>query len=217
MAKKSLLLIIMAVSLVSFFAVRQTSADVLPARINTLTSTAMPAMGQTTASKGAIMQRFRDEIKTIKDERKKALVQRISDRISEINTRLTTRMTNSLNRMTALLTNLKTKSSELKTAGKDTAALDAAITSAETAITNAQALVNSQSQKTYSADIISDTSVKSPIAQMFSQFKIDILAAYNAVVSARQAVANALSEHAKLEGGTNTATGSATISPTTTP
>jgi hypothetical protein len=159
----------------------------------------------------AKMQTFREQIQTIKDVRKKMLVERIDDRIATADARLTSKMTAALTRMSAILAKIKTKGAVLKAQGKDTTALDAAIAAAETAIANAQSAVDTQAAKTYTATIGDDATLKNTIGQMVSGFRLDIMATYKTVIDAKQAVMKALSELAKLGGVGDTATGSGAL------
>ncbi len=205
MPKKFILFfVISAIALISFIFVHKTSANVLPLGMRSMANIANPPGGQVASGGGTLLQRFREQIQTIKDERKKLLVEKIEDHIATSNARLTTKMKNALSRMSAILQDIKVKAAGQKAAGKDTTALDNAIAAAETAIANAQAAVNTQSQKEYTTTISDDTGLKGVIGQMVSQFKIDLTATYKTVVDARQAVANVIMELAKLGGIGNT-------------
>ena len=120
-------------------------------------------------------------------------------------------MNTALDRIAAVLDKIKTKSQEAQGAGQDTTALNAAIANADTAITNARSAVQTQSQKAYTSNISSGSAdLKSPISQMFQQFRADMLNTHNLVLEAKKAVVTAAQELAKLKGETPTATGSAT-------
>lgn len=158
------------------------------------------------------MQMFKEKIQGIQDEKKKLIVERISTNVTSKNTALTTKMTSALTRMSAILTNLSAKAASLKAAGNDTTALDSAITSAQTAITSAQTAVTTQSQKEYTATITTDTNLKSPMGQMISQFRQDVMNTHKSVTAAKQALMKVVTELAKLKGpSTPTATDSANL------
>jgi exonuclease VII large subunit len=158
----------------------------------------------------AKIQAFKQRIQDIKDEKKKAIVEKIDDHVATANARLTTKMNNALTRMTSILNELQQRSTSLKANGKDTTAVDAAITDAQKAITDAQTAVNGQSQKEYSANIVSDAGIRSAIGQMVSTFRNDITATHKAVVDAKQAIVKVLTMLSTLtDSGDNSASGSA--------
>lgn len=156
------------------------------------------------------MMAFKEKINGIQDARKKTLVTRINSNIANNNKKLTGKMTEALARMSSIISNIKGKAQTFKAAGNNTVALDSAIASAETAISSAQAAVLAQSQKEYTANITTDATLRTTIGQMFSQFRQDIIATYQKVVAAKQAVMKAVMEAAKLNGE-NAATNSAAL------
>lgn len=147
---------------------------------------------------------FKSKLSQIKDSRKKQIAEKIDTNISTINTRSTTTMNNALTKMTNILNNIKAKEATVATGGANTAALDASITTATAAITTAQAAVTSQSQKQYTAtitDASNSATLKSPFSQMFLQFKTDIMATFQTVLTAKMSVTKAAVELNKLIGG----------------
>jgi hypothetical protein len=156
------------------------------------------------------MDAFKEEIATIRDAKKKAIVERIASKIPNANTRMTDKMNGALEKLTQILNGINEKASAAQSSGEDTTALESAISSAEAAITNAQSMVDAQAAKTYSADITDDLTLRNTIGKLVSQFRLDLSNAHKAVADARQAVAKAITELAKLKKD-NTATGSANI------
>lgn len=170
------------------------------------------------ASRAAIkakMEEFKQRIAQIRDERKKAIVEKINSKIQNANTRLTNKMTEALSKLAQILNGIREKAEALKAAGEDTAALDNAIAAAETAIIDAHAAVNAQVGKVYSANIITDeANLKNTIGRMVSQFRLDVQSVHKKVIEAKQAVQKAISELAKLGGvGNLRATNSGTLTP----
>ena len=157
------------------------------------------------------MNAFKAQIKELKDLRKQGLVEKINEKIANSNKRLTDKMGSALNNLTSILERVKNRSAAYKVEGKDTAALDSAISSAETAVTTALTAVATQANKEYTATITDETTLKNTIGQMVSQFRKDIQSVHKLVVDARQAVAKAIAEAAKLRGEEKTATGSANM------
>lgn len=156
-------------------------------------------------------ENFQQKLAAIKDERKKAVVDRIDKRIANANKNLTSKMTNALNRLSNILDKLDKRAQTLKTEGKDVASYDTAAASARTAIASATAAVNAQSAKTYTAVITSDSALKANIGAVISLFRTELSAVHKAVIDAKQAVVKAAKEITKIKTGSKNATGSATI------
>lgn len=160
------------------------------------------------------MEEFKKRMAEIRDARKKAIVERIAVKIPNANTRLTNKMTDALTKLTQILNRIKNKAANLAASGQNTTALYTAITEAETAIASAKAAVEEQASKEYSANITTDAGLRSVIGQMVSQFRLDIQAVHKLMVEARQAVAEAIAEAAKLGGiGNTNATNAGTLIP----
>lgn len=157
------------------------------------------------------IEEFKEKIALIKDERKKALVEKITEKITNSNTRLTTKMSAALERLSSILKNLSEKAAALKANGKDTSALEEAISQAEAAVAEAKSAVTAQAEKEYSADLIDDPTLKNTIGKMVSQFRKDLRDTHKKVVAARQAISKAISELARIGGVRNSATESGNI------
>lgn len=162
---------------------------------------------------------FEQKIQTIKDERRKEIVERVDSRILERNTKYTNRMSEILEKLKAILKRVSEKGAVLKSEGKDTSALDRAIASANTAISDAEAAVVAQAGKEYVITIGTETTLKTTVGSVVSTFRSDISAVHKTVIAAKQAVMKAAMELAKLRGEkveeptvtTTPSTGSATI------
>lgn len=173
-------------------------------RLNTLREERQRLMNETREEGKNRMETFRAQIKTIRDERRQMLTERISDKTASSNARLTGRMDKALGHLREILNIVKARSVEFVAQGKDTTALDAAVISAESAIAAAQSAVDAQKEKEYTANITDELALRNTIGQMVSQFRQDIRAVHKLVVDARQAVAKAIMESAKLRGEDNT-------------
>lgn len=152
----------------------------------------------------AARESFHEQLSLIKDARKKTIAQRVNTGITNANKNRTNMMSAALDRFTNIISELSSKSATLKTQGKDTTALDAAITNAQTAITTATGMVGTQKAKTYSAEITDDSTLGNAIRQMVLQFKTDITATYQSVLTAKKAVVAAMLEMVKLTSSTET-------------
>ncbi len=141
---------------------------------------------------------FKKRVSEIKDQKKKEIVERIVTKINESNISLTGKMLAGIDRMTTIITETTTKSAALKTEGKDTSALDISIQQSSTAIKSAKDAATTQSQKEYSANITSDSTLKTDIGKMVSTFRTDIKATHSLVSQARTSVLKTNMELKKL-------------------
>lgn len=143
-------------------------------------------------------EEFKQKLQTIRDEKKKAVVERIDSKLSLVNERRTNRMSEHLERLSSILTKIKERAEVAKSSGKDTNAVDAAIASAEASLANAQSAVATQAAKEYVIIIDSETTLKNSVGKTTSQLQSDLQTVHKAVVDAKQAVQRAVRELAKL-------------------
>jgi hypothetical protein len=143
-------------------------------------------------------EQFQQKLVAFKDTKKKEIVTRINDRIGTVNKNATDEMTKALDRMTEILTKLSTRVATLKSQGKDTTAAETAITDANTAVEKAKSAVTDQAAKQYVITLTTEKSAKTDVGSTTKQFETDLKTVHQLVVDARQAVANAIKETAKL-------------------
>lgn len=158
-------------------------------------------------------EEFKTRLQTIRNEKKKAAVERIDTKISNMNKNHTETFTAVLDKLQSILDRVSQKASEAKTSGKDTTALDSSIISAQAAIDSAKAAVSAQAAKTYSIQISNEATLRSSVGTTVSQFRKDLRDLHKVVVSAKQAVQKAVKELAKIASARginpNSATGGA--------
>ncbi|MBI1982026.1 MAG: hypothetical protein HYS68_00325 [Candidatus Levybacteria bacterium] len=162
-------------------------------------------------------QQKREELKTrlqtIKDEKKKAAVERIDTKIANMNEVYTVRFVSILTKLQSVLERVSQKAAEAKANGKDTALADAAIADAQAAIDSAKTAVSAQAAKEYVVSISDEKSLRNSVGATVSQFRKDLRDVHKMVVDAKQAVQNAVKELAKVASASgvnpNSATGGA--------
>lgn len=130
------------------------------------------------------IQAKRDEFKAhlllIKDEKRKALVEKIDTKLSDVNASQSARFTEILTRLQGFLDKInKTTAQPNVLAG---------IAAAQTAIDTAKTAVAAQAGKVYTMNIVDDTTLKANAGVTVSQFRLDIMAVYKLVVDAKIAV-----------------------------
>lgn len=166
--------------------------------------------------KEAVQQKreeFKVRLQTIRNEKKKAAVERIDTKIANTNEVHTVRFTSILVKLQSILDRVSQKASEAKANGKDTTVLDSSIVSAQAAIDSAKAAVSAQAAKTYVIQISDEATLRNSVGTTTSQFKKDLRDVRKAIVEAKQAVQNAVRELAKVASArgvnSNSATGGA--------
>ena len=182
----------------------------------TTTAITTPTITKSLLPRQAARQEARAEYQAklakIKDERKKAIVDKIDNRITTTNKNVTDRMTLALEKLTSYLTRITERTSALKAAGTNTASAESAIITAQTAITTAKTAVAAQAIKQYVITLGEESTLKSTIGTTISQFRQDLAATHKTVQDAKFAVVKAQVEFVKLTGkNIKNASGAATI------
>jgi hypothetical protein len=125
-------------------------------------------------------EEFNSHVAAIKDMAKKTLVERIDTRITEVNASQTARFSDTLDR-------LQTFINKVKGSATATASL-ADITAAQKAVDAARTAVEAQAAKSYIMTIADDSTLKINAGKTVSQFRHDLMAVYDLVLNAKQAV-----------------------------
>lgn len=145
-------------------------------------------------------EEFKQRLQIIRDERKKAMLERIDEKISMMNNTSTARFSAVLEKLTIILNRIIDKGQVAKAKGVDTSMLDQAIVAGKTAIETAKAAVATQAAKAYSIDIVSETTLKATVGSTVSAFRKDLRDVHKIVIDAKQAVMKAEMELAKVRG-----------------
>lgn len=123
---------------------------------------------------------FKAKLQTIKDQKKKAVVERIDAKLMNVNVKHTDRFTH-------VLSNLQTLLEKISQSTTDTDVLaDAA--KAQAAIDAAKAAIETQAAKTYIITISTETALRLDVGAVTSQLRLDLMATHKLVVDAKQAV-----------------------------
>lgn len=153
-----------------------------------------------TASGAARREEFRTRLATIRDAKKKAIVERVDQRLAQINTNRTAIMLRHLTKIEEILARIETRVNDLSTSGKDVATIRTAITSARAAITTARTAVNAQAAKNYTIVITTEANLGSAVSSVRTAFAKDLQTAHQSVVTARKSVRDVLTALAKVVG-----------------
>jgi hypothetical protein len=172
------------------------------------------AIASSTAAFRAQVQQARQELQTkreeartqlkaqlqvIKDDQKKAVVERLDQNINDLNAKFAEQWTNVLVKLDAYLATTTTQASAEAASGKDISAVTTAINSAQTAISAAKSAVEAQSQKNYTITVVSEQTLKANVSDTRNTLNTDLKSVRDLMLAAQQAVINAMSELNKIK------------------
>jgi Mg2+ and Co2+ transporter CorA len=152
------------------------------------------------AKRGDDRSEFRTRLSTIRDEKKKAIVDRTDKRIVEINLSRTNIMTRHIAKIEEVLNKIETRAIEVEKRGKDIGAVRAAIVTSRTAIASAKSAIAAQIAKTYTIDVTTEDKLGPAVSSPRTAFAKDLQAAHQSVVTARKSVRDVLKALAKVVG-----------------
>lgn len=134
-------------------------------------------------SVAAKREEFNAKLQTIKDQKKKALVERIDAKLANANVKHTDRFMHVLSNLQTIL---------------DKISEDIDKTEAQPAIDAAKLAVENQAAKTYTITISTERALRSDVGTVTSQLRLDLMATHKTVADAKQAV-QALRANAQMK------------------
>lgn len=126
-----------------------------------------------------LRDQFKQRLTSIKDARKRSVVERLDRKIEEMNIKHTERFSDTLNKLQALLDKTSSTATDQKLLDN--------IKIAQTAIDTANTAVANQASKVYIIQI-SEANLKLNVGATVSQFRLDLMQVHKLVVEAKQAV-----------------------------
>lgn len=138
---------------------------------------------------------------TFRDQRKATAAARISENLNKINDKQTAQMLKHLDKMASILNRLEGRVNRSTPDIKDSALAGTAIADAEAAIASASSAVKAQAGKDYTVTVTSEGKLRIDIKKVRDMLHSDLKAVREAVIKAKQAVANAIrvAKSGKLE------------------
>lgn len=130
-------------------------------------------------------------LEKVKDEKKKAAVERLDNRFTEINTKQTNHLLNTLTRLEELLAKVSSRADKVVARGVDVSAVRTAIEKAKAEIAAARTVLEAQLKKTYLIQVTDEARLKSAVAVAREALNKDLKAAREAVQKAHKAVVEA--------------------------
>lgn len=125
-------------------------------------------------------EEFKAKLQTIRNQKKKVLVERIDTKLTNINTKHTDRFAETLVKLQTLLDKISSSATEEKVL--------ADIKAVQGAIDAATAAIEAQAAKTYAITISTENALRSDVGRVTSQLRLDLVAVHKMVVDAKQAV-----------------------------
>jgi len=167
---------------------------------------------------------FETKLATVKDAKKKAILENVETNIQNVNTKRSQTMLKYLTDMSNILQKISVRIEE--SGRTDTADIYNAIAEAEKSIDTAVTAVSEQAQKAYSITISTESAAKADVDTARKTLETDLKAVHEKVTAARKSVENVINE-VKLLGGLKptvtskpsqitqpTSTGKPSVSPT---
>ncbi|MEK7525133.1 MAG: hypothetical protein AAB548_02055 [Patescibacteria group bacterium] len=162
---------------------------------------ATPVYAQTATRSGKMnREEFRAKVSAIRDEKKKALVERMDTKMKELNAKRTAILLRHLDKIEEILNRIETRALEVEKGGKDIASVKTAVQKAKDAIAAARTAVNVQAAKTYIIDITTEDKLGAAVSAARTTLARDLQATHQAVVAARKSVREVLTALAKVVG-----------------
>lgn len=128
------------------------------------------------------------KLKTIKDERKRGIVETLADKFDKLNAGRVEHFGEALDKLAGVLGRISDRAAKAKTAGKDVAPVEAAVAAAQKAIDDARAVVKAQAEKVYKVVVAEETKLKDDLGKVRDAYQQHVKAAEEKVKDAREAV-----------------------------
>lgn len=140
------------------------------------------------------------KLQVFKDKRKAEVADRVNTNLNMINKKRTDMMMKHLDKMSEILAKVEARVNSAP-ADKDTTAAKKTVADTKAAIDSAKAAVTTQAGNDYTITVTSETTVKTDAKAARDKLFNDLKATHQLVISAKQAVANAIRVTATTLGG----------------
>ncbi len=164
---------------------------------STSTTTRRDMMNEVKTMREEKRAEFAEKVKTIKDARKKATVERLNENLQKINEKTTEHFTTVLDKQDAIAVDIASRIAKIEAAGtaSTTASttvsvetMKADLAAAQTAIATARAAVVAQSAKVYSISITTEANLKIDVSTTRKALGDDLAAVRDLVKAAHDAL-----------------------------
>ena len=163
--------------------------------------------------------RLNEKLKTLKDERKKQIIQKVNTEIQALNARKLDHYSNVLNQIEEVLKKVGTRVDNASARGLNVATVRTNITAVETAIATARTAIVAQSTKVYTVAITTEENLKNDTGVTRQALREDLSVVQNLVKTAYTALrttAVSLAQIPRINQSNGSATSTATTTATST-
>ena len=150
------------------------------AKLREMKKEAIAQRQESTASADAKRDQFQTSLSEIKDERKRLIVQNVALRFTNVKDKWVRNWEKTLGRLTTILEKVETEYGESD-----------ATTAAAAAISDAQTLVDALEAKTYDLEFSEESTIKTDMQSLVSEFKSDLKTTKESVKNAKEKVQEA--------------------------
>jgi DNA repair exonuclease SbcCD ATPase subunit len=148
-----------------------------------------------------IRTQFLEKLNTIRDARKKAIVEKLENRMNEINKKRTEEMLKHLEKMGEILNRIEQKGNEGSVGSGGS--ITQAVVAARTAIETARTAIETQAGKTYTPVVVNEATLRGVVGQSLAALQADLKAVREKVILAKKTVMDAYLAFAKMRGNVN--------------
>ena len=131
---------------------------------------------------------LKERLKTIKDERKKQVVEKIDKSLDALNDRMTKHFLDVLEKLEDILVRISERADKAEIDGIDVSLVDVAVVSAQAAIDSAKLTVEAQAGKTYTLTVSTEDKLRVDVGKARQALHADLKAVHETVKKAKEAV-----------------------------
>lgn len=141
---------------------------------------------------------FQNRLDTIKDERKKQIVENLDSRFSTVNTNRTTAMSNHVAKMEEVVTKISETLTERSAQGVDVSQAQSALSAAQVSVSAAKTAVTNQAGKEYIIAVTTEDKLKDSVERIRTQLENDLKTTQDTVKKAREELASVIQTIARI-------------------
>lgn len=134
---------------------------------------------------------LRDRLSAVRDERKKAVVERLYDNLNALNKRMVDLLFSKLEHIENILDRVRSRADKAEAHDLDVSSARDEIAAAQQAIERARAVLREQAGKSYTIEVTDETTLRQKVQAVKEQLHADLAAARDAVKAAMEAVRKA--------------------------
>ena len=137
-------------------------------------------------------EELQTKLEEFRNQEKARIALRVSNNFGTINDNRVNAMTTHINRLQEILDKLTERVAVARANGKDTTEAETAIAAAQSAIDSAKAVVEAQAGKDYTITVTDESTVRSDAQEQRTALMEDLVTAHKSILSAKDAVINAI-------------------------